>query len=260
MDYHDFRRSFRFKPDMTGFIGIEREFFLVDGVSKKLRPDSPEFLRRVQDPRWTYELSACQVEDRTVPCSAFLLLEAELRRGLSIGRTAALSMGCNLESIEVAPEDMPRDLYPADPRYARIAETLRPEQILAALRVTGTHVHYGVQNLEVAIRLSNILNLHLDELIRLGDGSYGERLALYRTVATYPDAPQYEHAEHYFEVARQQGFAENPKNCWHLIRISPHGTVEVRVFGAAYHRAKQIHDIDQVITWAKRVSDLAELL
>ncbi len=260
MEFRDFCRSFKFQPNKTGLVGIEREFFLVDGVSGLPTPRSPEFLKRVADPRWTYELSACQVEDRTVPCEAFLILEAELRRGLSLGRSAALSMGCKLEAIEVAPIDMPQDIYPDEPRYANIATKLEPEQLSAALRVAGIHIHYGVRNLEMALRLSNILNAHIEELIQLGDGSHGERLQLYKRVARTPMAPNYESLEHYYHVARDQGFADNPKNCWHLIRISPHGTVEVRVFGTAYNRSKQDHDVERVVDWAKRVCDFASLV
>lgn len=241
-------------------IGIEREFFITEGISRKPIPRSPEFLQHVKNKRWTYELSACQVEDRTIPCEAFLVLEAELRRGSSLGRTAALTMGCHLEAIEVAPLDMPKDIYPDEPRYEKISSTLDAARLLSALRIAGTHIHYGVRNLEEALRISNVLNAHIEELSKLGDGSRGERIKLYQQVAQYPFAPQYESTDHYYHTAREQGFDANPKNCWHLIRINPQGTVEVRVFGTAFSRSKNDQDINRIVDWAKRICDLVNLL
>lgn len=247
-----FFRSFQFNPKLLGAIGVEREFFLVDSNGNPIAR-SPEFLERIHDARWTYELSACQVEDRTPPCMKPEQLEVELRKGISIGRATALSMNAQLATMEVAPENMPRDIYPNEPRYKGIEHKLSSEQLLAALRVTGTHIHIGMGSMEMALAAANMLLSYLDNLIEIGDGSHGERMRLYRQVVQNPIPPTYVDAEHFYQTAVEQGFAENPRSCWHLVRISRHGTVEIRVFGAAYNLRKRDHDDGMILNWVQMI-------
>ena len=92
------------------------------------------------------------------------------------------------------------------------------------------------------LRVHNVIAANVSTLCRMGDHSGGERLRLYRTMADHPDPPIYEGAEHFFETAQLQSFADNPRNCWHLVRISAKGTVECRMFGATPY-------IDEIILW-----------
>ncbi|MEK7498442.1 MAG: hypothetical protein AAB611_01120, partial [Patescibacteria group bacterium] len=50
-------------------------------------------------------------------------------------------------------------------------------------------------------------------------------------------------------TAQFRGFAENPRNCWDLIRISRHGTIEFRMFGVTDH-------VDEVLMWVSRIKKI----
>lgn len=235
---------FDFKQGLSGYIGVEREHFLVLPCGT-LVPRAPEFLERVRDPRWTYELSACQIESRTKPHRDLLALKLELLQNGNNGSLVAERMGLRLVNREVASKTMPLDVFP-NPRYARITRSIPIKQLQAACRVAGTHIHLGTKNMEHAIRTHNALIGHLDELSRLGDHSEGKRLKLYKAMAKRWLPAPYENEEHFFENAQANGFAENPRDCWTLIRISAHGTVEVRAFGVTDH-------VDEILHWISRV-------
>lgn len=243
----DFLARFKFRASKSGFIGIEREHFLVkpNGV---FIPASDKFLELINDPRWTYELSACQVESRTTPKRDASAISLELLENANNGATIAKQLGLRLINKEVGDENMPLDVFP-DARYLEIVRTIPRDKLEAACRVTGTHIHFGVKNITHALSVYNALIPCLDELCRIGDHSNGERLKLYRTMATRWQPIAYENAEHFFETALADGFSENPRNCWHLIRISIHGTIELRMFGVTDH-------IDEIIDWISHVRSL----
>lgn len=243
-----FLSRFKFKKRLEGCVGIEREHFLVSAAGLPV-PRSPEFLKRVRDPRWTYELSACQVEVRTRPRRDLSAINLELLENDNNGRQVAEEMGLKLLHQEVADAAMPLGVYP-NPRYRRIVRNISKQRLRAACRVAGTHLHLGVKNISQAIALNNAAAARLDELCRLGDHSAGERLRLYKTMAENCRPVVYGGWEHFFETARAQGFVENPRNCWQLIRISVHGTVELRMFGCTEH-------IDEVLDWVTRLHSIA---
>ncbi|MEA3249102.1 MAG: glutamate-cysteine ligase family protein [Patescibacteria group bacterium] len=245
-----FFRKFRFRPELVGYVGVEREFFLLDSDTGAPIPRSADFLRRVHDDKvWTHELSACQVEHRTAPCGDPDTLRANLDKGTDLGRKTAESMGCRMSAMSVACEDMPLDVYP-DARYRKIAGVIPRETLLAACRVAGTHIHIGALDLDHAIEMHNRLTLFLDDLIRVGDKSDGERIRIYKVMAPLWKPVSYRSRTHLFETARSQGFEQNPRDCWNFVRISIHGTVEVRVFGAS-------DDADEVLSWATLVAQIA---
>ncbi len=254
-----------FRPELTGCLGLEQEFFLMDaghvephdpwGMGHLVRattpvPRSPAFLGQITDPRWTYELSACQVECRTNPYSSVSDVMADLRENHVIGMAAADAINCVLACDEVAPWWMPLDVYPHDARYAQIARVLSRQKLRAACRVAGIHVHYGCRDIYHALRVHAVLTTHLDVLKKIGDHSRGKRLALYAGMAPQHQPPVYESIEHFSQVAEAQGFAENMRNCWHLVRISRHGTVEVRCFG-------NTNNLDEISSFVSIVSALA---
>lgn len=243
-----------YDPSFRGHVGVEREFFLTNecvGSSSATRfaARSPDFLAAISDPAWTYELSACQVEHRTDPNFELADIRSALQRGLVRGRRAATSLGLRLSAVEVAPDTMPYAIYPHDARYAAIAATIPAHVLSAACRVTGTHFHVGCASADEALAVHNALVPHLDRLAVLGDHSAGERIRLYKMMATNWQSPHYDSAEHFDAVAREQGFADNLRNCWHLIRISRHGTVELRMFGMT-------DSIDENIAWVEAIRDI----
>lgn len=254
-----------YNPSLRGHVGVEREFFLTEernggyqyqewmgiGWSAETHfvPRSPDFLAAINDPAWTYELSACQVEHRTDPLFELADIRASLQSGIVRGSRVAESLGLRLSAIEVAPAEMPLTVYPHDERYANIVATLPAPVLAAACRVTGTHFHVGCASAEEALAVHNALVPHLDRLAALGDHSAGERIRLYKMMATNWQPPVYDSAEHFDAVANDQGFAANLRNCWHLIRVSRHGTVELRMFGMTAN-------VDENVAWIETVRDI----
>jgi gamma-glutamyl:cysteine ligase YbdK (ATP-grasp superfamily) len=242
-----------FCPELVGHMAIEQEFFLCRQEPEVVEvPESSAFLDAVapEDPedRWTYELSACQVEFRTQPCPDARMLREDLLSGKNQGGRIAKSLGLGLFAKEVARADMPLDVYPSD-RYLRIARTIPRDMLHAACRVASVQIHYGCRDIKHAIDVHRALTRHLDTLSAMGDGSHGERLRLYKRMASHWQPPHYESAAHVESVAREEGWADNPKDCWHLIRISRHGTIELRCFG-------NTDDIHAVMSWVKSVRDI----
>lgn len=245
----EFLARFKFTKSRNGYVGVEREHFLVS-PNGELAPRSIEFLQLIDDPRWTYELSACQVESRTRPQKDLSAIKLELLENINNGERIAEKLGLRLVNQEVAHANMPLDVYP-DPRYLKIVRTLPRERLEAACRVTGTHLHLGVKNIAHALLVYNSLIPHVAELCRLGDHSRSERLRLYKTMAIKWQPVVYESVEHFFEIASRDGFVTNPRNCWQLIRISVHGTVELRMFGVTDH-------IDEILWWISQVRHLTK--
>lgn len=237
----------------VGCVGVEQEMFLVSSETGMLVPYSPQFLQQMEgevDPeRWTYELSACQVEYRTHPHFDTNALEGDLFFGHEQADKCAKKIGCVMHYAEVAPASMPIAVYDAEPRYAHLAATLAPEVLLSACRVAGIHIHYGCESLPHAIAVHNRLVPHLQSLSDLADHSSGERLRLYKEMAPVWKPELYRSVDHFGQVALEQGFLKNLKNCWHLIRISRHGTVEIRVFG-------NTGDINEIMSWVRVVRDI----
>lgn len=251
MDINTFTTKFFFRPEYRGYIGIERECFLArDG---QITPAAVKILQRLpKDGTYGYELSACQLEMRTSPC---LVADSfkELYKVEKLANEAASSLGLTLLHVPVAPSDMSLDVYP-DPtgRYASIVKKLPTEVLSAACRVAAVHVHIGVQNHYEAIAVYNRLVDRFDELKKMGDTSHGRRLELYRFMASDATPAKYESWENFYEVMKQRNCLEDPRQCWDMIRISTHGTVEVRVFDS-------VADIGQITKWVNYISTCSSL-
>ena len=251
MHIDTFTSKFHFKPQFRGYVGIERECFLAH--HDEIVPNAVSVLERLpKDGTYGYELSACQLEMRTRPC-----LVAESQRVLyeveRLADQATSSLGLNLRHVPVAPANMPLDTYP-DPtgRYARIVMRLPPEVLRAACRVAAVHIHIGVQDEHEAIKVYNRLVDHFDELKLLGNTSEGRRLELYRLMASVETPMKYESWEGFYSAMEKRNCTEDPRQCWDMIRISIHGTVEVRVFDAT-------PDVTQIVGWIQNISDWANL-
>jgi gamma-glutamyl:cysteine ligase YbdK (ATP-grasp superfamily) len=248
--FQEFCSQFAFTKSGGGLVGVEREAFLLrDGA---IAPIAAEVLRHLPDcVRYGYELSACQLEDRIGPTSMHELLNAIKRNEKEIAQ-AERALGFKRLYQEVAPADMPLDVYP-DPtgRYQRIIKDMPQHILLAACRVTGIHIHIGMPDADTAMRIYNKVISHCDELCHMGDGSKGERLNIYKTMAPDFQSPHYETWKDFYGEAVIKGFDVDPRKCWHLIRISKHGTIEFRMFGAT-------HDLQKIVSWARTCHDLCE--
>lgn len=247
----EFLKKFQFRPDGSGLVGVERECFLLNG-QQRIVPIAPLVLEKLTDrSRFGYELSACQFEDRIGPIGLTGLKEALLRNEAMIKKIEA-ELNFQRLFLEVAPEDMPLDIYP-DPsgRYQEITKNLPREKLLAACRVAAIHVHIGMPDHQTALKVYNGVITNLEQLCHLGDGSNGERLGIYKTMAGDWIPPHYGNWADYYRLAVEKKFDTDPRRCWHLIRISIHGTIEFRMFGST-------PDLDKIISWATTCHDLCQ--
>ena len=193
-------------------------------------------------------MSACQVEDRTAPIADIGRVFMALKRNDERGHNTARNIGLALAEIEVGPPGMPTKIFPIS-RYRQIKQNVSPEQLIAACRVAGTHVHIGMANIKECITAYNILRKYLDYFCKLGDHSIGERLRLYKTMAQNWMPPRIKDTKNFFEIAEKNNFIEDPRNCHWLIRISIHGTVELRMFGS-YRLLSEVTDYAKVAVLA----------
>lgn len=253
--YEQFRNMFQFRRAYAGYVGVEREFFILDGVSGKIVPRSKDVLSWLYGEGYTehdfiYELPASVIESKTGP---HLLVDvwSNLMHSEVILAKTSRELGVVFGSIEVAPPDMPLDVYP-DPagRYQCIVAGLTHDELLAGSRVIGTHIHIGMPDHETALRVYNNLIPISGYLEDIGDHSDGERLRIYKVMAGEAYHPRaYAHWHDFYTHAQGAGFVSDPRKCWSIIRISQHGTIEFRMFGAT-------KDIDEVEYWAQECHNL----
>lgn len=253
--HRSFRNLFQFDPTKALFVGVEQECFLTD-ASGMILPLAPRIIAGLPKretstpyPQYGYELSACQLEYKVGPCS-FDHLHAHLMRLEGEFGVYEKELGFKRLHSEVGHEDMPLDVYP-DPsrRYQEIVKTMPRHVLLAACRVIGTHVHVGMLNHETAMKVYNHVIKKCDWLCFRGNGSFGERLDIYRIVSPDCDPLPYKNWADFYHTACAKGFDKDPRKCWTLIRISKHGTIEFRMFGAT-------SSIKRVVSWAKLCHDL----
>jgi gamma-glutamyl:cysteine ligase YbdK (ATP-grasp superfamily) len=268
---------FKYDSSKAGYIGVEREAFIVDSqnediivpVADKIYADfeskgipidaqscfGPDSITwdRSNPSEVSYELSNCQIESRVGPTT---LIKLSIALQETSDRLDALVGNSRLYQVshkEIASENMPLDVYP-DPtgRYQEITRDMQKEVLLAACRVAGTHVHIGMRDHESALRTYNYVIRHIDELCEVGNGSFGERLAIYRQMAPDYRPRMYKNWDEYYQYAVEKGFETDPRKCWTLIRISVHGTIEFRMFGATA-------SIDRIVSWANRCHELCQM-
>lgn len=178
----EFMKKFKFNSKKSLLVGIEREVLL--SQNGNIVPIAEKVLQRLNDPkRYGYELSACQLEDRIGPTTVSNLMNELLKNENEI-MDVEEKLGFNREYYEVGPVDMPLDVYP-DPtgRYQEIIKNMPRDILLAACRVIGIHVHIGMPDHKTAINVYNNVIENWKELCRIGDGSCGERLEIYKKMA-----------------------------------------------------------------------------
>lgn len=244
----DFASKFDFKPEYWSYVGVEIESFLTSGG--KIVPAAASVLNLLpKDGTYGHELPACQLEMRTKPVKIDDL-RAELVRVKKLAEEAVSTLGLSLAYIPVALGDVPLDVSPdSTGRYARIVEKLPHEVLEAACSVAAVHIHVGVRSKYEIINVYNRLVRSFDKLKKLGDTSDGKRMALYSVMAPVTWPPQYKSWEEYAQAMQERGCVEDPRQCWDLIRISTHGTVEVRVFDST-------SDIERIVSWANTVRNI----
>ncbi len=247
-----FMARFSYKPDLAGRVGVECERFITDqqGILVPRAFEVLEMARRL-DPehkdRYVHELSACQAEVTSDACSIDRIVNDIRQRERVIAQTLEV-LGLRQAFVPVAPDDMPLDIYP-DARYTEIAGGMSEDQRRRACRVAAVHVHVGMPDPYTALCVYNEVIKHTDRLCALGDRSNGERLRIYRKMNLGCMPQPFESWAHFFEIAREGGFAEDPKKCWTLIRISIHGTIEFRMFDTTA-------SLEDILMWVQACHDI----
>jgi len=235
-----FLEKFNFRQEGHLMVGVERECFLTRNGG--IVPIAPEIVASINHPAVGYELSACQLEYRIGPTRVDTIRDS-LAGMDKIIDDSEKKFDFKRNFLEVAPDDMPLDVYPdPDGRYLKIAKKMPKDVLLAACQVTGTHVHIGMSDAYTALEIYNKAVPLWERLVGLGDNSQGRRISLYKKVAPNFIPPKYRNWQEFYESALQRGFADNPRNCWDLIRISKHGTIEFRMFGST-------SDLDLIKLW-----------
>lgn len=251
-DYKEFLKQFRFDPERNLMIGIERECHFKNRKGK-IVPLAVKVLNYLgsQGGHFGYELSACQLEWRIGPCFLSELKGKLMEDETTLKKTGEkLGFACSFD--EVAPEDMPLDVYPdSTRRFQRMVKNLPRRVLLAACQVIATHVHIGMPGYQTALKAYNSVINRLNELCRLGDHSDGRRLEVYRMMASNCIPPHYNSWQDFYDLSVKDGFTEDPRSCWHLIRISIHGTIEFRMFGAT-------DNLEEIVSWATLCRELCE--
>lgn len=244
-----FLKQFAFNPERRLYLGAEEELLLLTPQGAPA-PESPKVLDLLRDARYTYELSACQVEFRTPPLPSPRAVVASVAAGRRKLSRVVRAAGLRYAVTAIAPASMPVAVYP-DERYLHsVVPGLTPAQLLAACRVMGTHIHVGCANAEDALRMYNALVRKVPYLLSLCPKENEERLRLYGVVQPNKLPPVYGSVREWHAQAVADGFSENSRNCWHLVRISRHGTVEVRLFPAT-------KSLRNIAAWAEAVQDIA---
>ncbi len=277
----EFMAQFRFDPERALYLGVERERLLtreveivpestrvlkaiveqfpelqpwVRGERSLIRhaeivPESARVLKAIVEQfpelqeRFAYEFSACVLEDRIGPCR-LEQVRHELEDNEAVLAHVLGSLGLASSFQEVAPTSIPFVLNAEkSDRYRQLSQTLPLEVALAVCRIIGTHVHVGMPDHDTALRAYNRVIRHWRALTKTASLSGGRRERLYSMVKAGYEPIEYSSWKHFYEDACEKDFAQNPKDNWAMIRLSTHGTVETRVFGAT-------SSIDTVCTWA----------
>lgn len=243
-----------FDPKRTGFLGVEVEC----GLFQMGRPVplSPKFMARIGSKyrgKWVMELPAWQVEYATPPCRHLAEVRKHLGEAIREGREVASMLGVQLRACEVAPDERWTYIPSPKPRYQRITSELPKWQWGPGCRVAGTHVHYGCRNLEHALEVYNRLAEEVEHFCEIGAHPAEEgpsRLELYREMAPTAQPPLYDSVDEWRQRAQDEGFASDLGDCWHLVRISEYGTVEVRCFGITL-------EVDELVGYTEEVRRIA---
>lgn len=247
-----FEAQFRFDASKAFQVGVEREMFLLHRSEfGGYRPWAAAVLKDQQlhqrlGDQVGFELSACQIETRVGPYDLDIV-ERKLEYTQSVVDDCLRRYNLEASHREVA-YHIPLEVYP-DERYQNITERMSPDELEAACRIIGTHIHIGMPDQETALRAYNKAIKYAERLWKLGDHSDGNRRKLYSIVAPNYSAPRFGTWDDFYEDAVAQGYAEDPRKNWREIRISRFGTIEFRMFGTT-------RDSRKVAKWCKTCKEI----
>lgn len=234
------RYAHRFGASPPLSLGVEEELLLVDDRGR-LRAVSEEAVERFAggplEERFSTEIFSEEIELKTGVCHG----PAEVLDQLRELRRALLEAGFGLLAAGLHPDaGGGESRLVAKPRYAVLREDLG--QLLLSTPPCGLHVHVGVPDPELAVRLANAFRLYLPALQALSANSpfrdgvdTGHASARASAVRSYPrfQVPrEFRDYEDFCHVADQLIAAAGVDDytyIWWDVRPHPQlGTVEVR--------------------------------
>ncbi|MBP6866231.1 MAG: amidoligase family protein [Candidatus Pacebacteria bacterium] len=235
MPLDEFKNKFKFDESRHLCFGVERELYITrDG---EFFPLADEILKSIDHDMfpstWTHEFSACALEQTIGPAQIEKLHETILAMDESKDMIEK-QFDVKLQAFEVAPENLPDDVYP-DPsgRYQAIQDTSPEELVDAARRTCGIHVHIGIGNHSDALQVHQTLcnESFMEYLLSIGDNSNRERIELMKhfTEWTFDSFSSW---QDFYDHLEKKNLLHDIKSYRPLIRLTRHGTIEFRMFGS----------------------------
>jgi YbdK family carboxylate-amine ligase len=153
-------------------VGVEEEFLLLDpdtgvnaAVAEAVIDNLPEAVRGQS----RLELRRSMVEMVTPVCTDLLDLAEVLARHRRMAASAADTAGARLVAVGATPVDDPQRDVPEVPRYQDLVRRYGPVATDPAL--CGCHVHVGVPDRDLAVRVCNRLRMWLPVVQALASNS-----------------------------------------------------------------------------------------
>jgi len=235
----------KFNSSSEPTIGVEIELQLVDKKNLNLKNISSKILAEVNEEfsnNIKCELIESMIEINTNICSNIKEVENDIIKILNhldeILKNHETEINCtSLHPFAIGKNQIVTDNL----RYKRIMNDL--QMVGKRFISQGLHVHIGIDNPEIAIKVNNALRVYLPLLLSLSNSSpyfEGEDTGLhsYRTklfeALPLAGMPDYLHNWNQFENLTKQlegaGIINSVKDLWWDIRPHPgFGTVEIRV-------------------------------
>ncbi len=236
----EFIQKFVFDARRRLHIGLELEAFVQHGdmvTADGYRIVQNCTMVRQADIVLDHELHACQVEFRSVRPVVLRQLLRHIEDLEEVIRSVEQRFDRSLVCTGYL-HPVPLDVCPTK-RCQDIKASLTEEVLAAAGSVAGLHVHVGMPDLAAALFVYDRVRLALDGLTE----RYASvaRMNAYKTVTPFWKPPQIDDPQGLYELAKLQGFTDDLKRWWALIRITRFGTIEFRIADAT-RKPQQILD------------------
>jgi carboxylate-amine ligase len=143
-------------------LGVEEEFLLLDPATGVNTPVAERVIAALPDDlreQSHLELRTSMVEMVTSVCTDLSELREQVARHRRMAGAAAATAGARLVAVGATPVDDPQRDVPDRPRYRDMVRRYGPVALDPAL--CGCHVHVGVPDRELAVRVCNRLRVWL---------------------------------------------------------------------------------------------------
>lgn len=241
--------------------GIERERFIINSQGKII-PAIGELLplvhriareRGLTENRFSFELFAGQIEDRTPPCNSHEEIKAALLENDDILLEAADSLNLGFDHSEFVEKEWVKafKVNPFDERHRQIWASIPDDRRTAASIVAAVHIHISADNEEVVQILNLCRRDVVNHLIAIGDHSCFKRINAYCVMAeTDGISPVFTNLSEVMEYIVSKG---GEKNVWDFVRYKPSTqTVEFRMFGAT-------QSVEEILGYVKACQDVSRI-